>query len=186
MPFGGQFAFEGSKLVLERLFDDPEFNLYVGLVRKRGEPVDQQEVINDETEMDDIEPGGELDDSYFEENDTGYSRKEVSNWNDIEAPSPPSDPAYGDYEGDKPAQITNAEAIEFGPWDTGHMDEDGNPTHTSEEEADPDEIVAVFLTTDETGYEGDFIAYQNISMGHQVKEGETLRVPENRLVIKIN
>jgi len=184
MPFGGQFAFEGSKLLLENTFDGT-LTLHVGLVRKRGTPDPLDEVISDETEMADIEPGETLDNSYFEENDTGYDRMSVTNWNAVEAPDPPDEPEYGEYEGNKPAQITNAEAIEFGPWDTGHIDEDGNPTHT-EEEVDPDEVIAVFVTDEETGYVGKFVAYQVITMGKQVKEGETLRIPEGRLVIQIN
>ena len=184
MAFGGQFSYEGAKLLLEKGIIEPAETLYIGLIRKRGEPDPQGEVINDETEMIDIETEG--DNSYFEEIDTGYGRQPLSDWGTVEPPEAPEEPEHGEYEGNKPARVTNSEAVEFGPWVTGHIDEEGNPTHTELEEESADEIVGVFVTTAETGYEGDFLAYQNITMGHQLQDGETLRIPEGRLRLQLN
>ena len=171
---GGQFAFTGSALALQKTFIESGESFYVGLLRKRGEPTDE---INDETTMSDID--GEGDDKIFEEIDANYSRIEVTSWNGPEAAEEPEE----GYEGNKPAQITNAEAIEFGPWDTGHMDDEGEPIPDTLE--NPDEIVGVFLTDSVSGYTGNFLAYYNLMMGRQVKEGETLRIPVNQLIFQI-
>ena len=173
--FGGQFAFEGSLYALQKTFIESNDTFYVGLLRERGTATN---TIDDETTMGDIDGAG--DNKIFEEIDANYERKAITAWTSPEAAPEPE----GGYDGDKPAQITNSEAIEFGPWDTGHIDDEGNPIPDTLE--NPDEIVGVFLTDSVSGYIGDFVAYYEITMGRQVKEGETLRIPANQLVFQIN
>lgn len=168
--YGGQLAFEGSLWALG-LIQDSTTDLYIGLLRKRGEPADE---IDDETTMTDID--GAADNKIFEEIDGAYERKLIT----FNAPEAGPEPEDG-YEGDKPAIMTNAEAIEYGPWsDEPHLPEEEDP------DVDYDEVIGVFLTDSASGYTSDFLGYEIISMGHQVKEGETLRIPAGKLTFRIN
>lgn len=173
----GQLAFEGSMMALENILNQ---DLYIGLIRKRGEP-------DDDTNIDDLTEVGDLldeeDDAYFEEIDDGYERVllEEGDWSEPQAPDEPSD-GWG---GEKPAMIVNLDAIEFGPWDDGHIDDDGNAIR--DPDAEPDEISHVFLTDDPERGEGKFIAYYDLGFdGEQVRARETLRIPPERMEFRIS